>query len=61
MSAPVGGGGGGSQEGSPGQGNNVGRRRPLLHYAPASFNDATVRLISQLVVTTKDAPNPRLQ
>jgi hypothetical protein len=54
-------GGGGGQDGSPSQGGNVGRRRPLLHFAPPGFTEAVVKLISQLMVTTKDAPNPRLQ
>lgn len=51
--------GGGGQEGSPSR-NREAQRRPLLHFAPSAFNDVVVRLVSQLIVTTKDAPNPRL-
>lgn len=51
--------GGGVQEGSPSR-SREGQRRPLLHFAPSAFNDIVVRLASQLIVTTKDAPNPRL-
>lgn len=51
--------GGGGQEGSPPR-SREGQRRPLLHFAPGAFNDVVVTLVSQLIVTTKDAPNPRL-
>jgi hypothetical protein len=59
VNTPVQGSGGG-QEGSPGR-DRGGKRRPLLHFAPSTFNDVVVGLVSQLIVTTKDALNPKLR
>ena len=59
VNTPVQGSGGG-QEGSPGR-DQGGQRRPLLHFAPSTFNDVVVGLVSQLIVITKDALNPKLR
>ena len=62
MSAPVQGGGGGQVWGSTAATTSHGRqRRPLLYFGPANFSKVIVKLISQLMVTTKDAQIPRLQ
>ena len=37
-----------------------GQKRLLLHFAPSAFIDTIVGLASQLIVTTKDALNPKL-
>ena len=54
--------GGGGQDGSPSQGGGrAPQRRPLLHFSPSGFKDALVKLVSELLVTTRNASNPRLE